>query len=196
MSKIRRYFVTGLLTILPLYITVYFLILIFRFINGIWGKFINFYLRKNFGFVIPGLGFILGVITILVVGFIATRIFGKRVFHALELWFLKFPGIRQIYSPAKQIIDSFISKEKPAFKKVVLVEYPSRGIWSVGFLTNEGFREACDKAGEELMHVFIATTPSPLTGFLALIPKKNVKFLDISIEDGIKLIISGGIVKP
>ena len=83
-----------------------------------------------------------------------------------------------------------------AFKKVVLVEYPSKGIWSIGFLTNEGFKEAQDKTGEELLHVFIATTPSPFTGFLALFPKRDVKILDISVESGIKLIVSGGIVGP
>jgi len=79
---------------------------------------------------------------------------------------------------------------------VVLVEYPSKGIWSIGFITNEGFKDAQEKTGRELMHVFIATSPSPFTGFLTLIPKEDIKFLDISIEDGIKLIISGGIVKP
>ena len=101
-----------------------------------------------------------------------------------------------IYDPAKQIVDSFTSHEKPAFKKVVIVEYPSKGVWSIGFLTNESFAEAQRKVGEDLLHVFIATTPSPLTGFLALIPKREVKILDIPVEDGIKLIVSGGIVKP
>ena len=98
--------------------------------------------------------------------------------------------------PAKQIIDSFASKDRPAFKKCVLVEYPSKGIWSVGFITNESFKEAEDKTGQEMMHIFIATTPSPLTGFLILVPKRDIKFLDISVEQGIKLIVSGGIIKP
>jgi len=196
MKKLRRYFITGLLIILPAFVTVYFLYVIFRFIDGIWGKLINFYLKRYLGFSIPGLGFILGVITVIIVGFIATNIFGKRILRVFENWFLKFPFIRQIYIPAKQIVDSFISKDKPAFKKVVLVEYPSKGIWAIGFVTNESFKEAEEKIGQELLHVFIATTPSPLTGFLIIIPKREVKFLDIPIEDGIKLIVSGGIINP
>ncbi len=196
MSKIKRYFVTGLLITLPLFITLYLLFAIFRFIDGIWGKVINYYLRKHLGFSVPGLGFILGLITVVIVGFIATNFIGKRVFQGLERWFLKLPFIRQVYPAARQIVDSFISKESPAFKKVVLVEYPSKGMWSIGFLTNESFEEAQNITGKQLLHVFIATTPSPLSGFLVLVPKDEVKILDISIEDGIKLIVSGGIVKP
>jgi len=196
MFNIRRYFITGLLVTLPVFFTLYFLFVIIRFIDGIWGKVINFYLKKYIGFGIPGLGLILALITIVIVGFIATNFFGKRLFHRVENWFLKLPLIRQVYPAFKQVINSVISKDKSAFKKVVMVEYPSKGIWSVGFMTNEGFKEAEDKAGEELIHVFIGTTPTPLSGFLALFPKKDVKFLDITVEAGIKLIVSGGIIKP
>lgn len=196
MSKVKRYFLTGFLIILPAFITAYVLYAIFMFIDGIWGKVINFYLRKNFGFSIPGLGFILGMLTILVIGFIATNLLGKRLFKFFEHIFLKFPVIKLIYDPAKQIVDSFVSRENPAFKKVVMVEYPSKGIWSIGFLTNESFKEAQEKTGEELLHIFISTTPSPLTGFLILVPKRDVRILDMPIDKGIKLVVSGGIVKP
>lgn len=196
MSSIKRYFATGLLITLPVFFTFYILFAIVRFIDGIWGKVINFYARKYLGFAIPGLGFILGLITVLVVGFIATHFIGKRLFRGVEKWLLKFPLISQIYPALRQIISSFLSKDSPAFRKVVLVEYPAKGIWSVGFLTSDGFREAREKTGHELVHIFIATTPTPLTGFLILVPKEEVKILDISIEDGIKLVISAGIVKP
>jgi len=195
-KKIRHYFATGLLITLPVFFTLYLLFVVVRFIDGIWGKVINFYLRKYLGFGIPGLGFILAIITVLIVGFITTNLFGKRLFSAVERWFLRFPFIRQIYPAAKQIVDSFVSKDSPAFKKVVLVEYPRRGIWAVGFLTNDGFDEANRMTGQDLLHVFVATTPSPLTGFLVLIPRSDVVFLNISVEDGIKLIVSGGIVRP
>lgn len=196
MSKVKRYFFTGFFIILPAFITAYVLYAIFVFIDGIWGKVINYYLRKNLGFAIPGLGFILGMLTILVVGFVATNLLGKRLFGFFERLFRKFPMIKLIYDPAKQIVDSFISREDPAFKKVVLVEYPSKGIWSVGFMTNDGLKEARDKTGEDLLHILIATTPSPLTGFLILVPRRDVRILDMSVEQGIKLIVSGGIVKP
>jgi len=181
---------------LPVFLTFYLLYLIFMFIDGIWGKAINFYLKKYLGFSIPGLGIMLGLVTILAVGFIATNLLGKKLLKLFEGWFLKIPFIRKIYPAARQIVDSLISRKSPAFKKVVLVEYPSRGIWSIGFITNDSFREANEKLGQELVHVFIATTPSPLSGFLILVPKRDIKVLDISIEEGIKLIVSGGIVKP
>ncbi|MDD5495872.1 MAG: DUF502 domain-containing protein [Candidatus Omnitrophica bacterium] len=196
MSRIKRYFVTGLLITLPVLITVYLVFIIFVFIDGIWGKPINFYLKKYLGFGVPGLGFILLILTAFIVGFIATNFFGRRIFYAIEKWFLKLPLVRQIYPPAKQVVDSFISSNKPAFKKVVLVEYPSKGIWSVGFLTNDGLKEAEEKTGEKLVHVFIATTPTPFSGFLILVPRNQVKVLNMSIEEGFKLIVSGGIFTP
>lgn len=194
--KIKRYFGTGLLITLPVFLTFYLLFIIFRFIDSIWGKVINYYLKKHLGFAIPGLGFILGIITVIIVGFVATNFFGKKLLRIIENWLFKFPVIRQIYPAAKQIVDSFVSKESPAFKKVVLVQYPSNGLWAIGFLTNDSFRQANEAAGDELLHVFVASTPSPLTGFLVLVPKNDIKILDIPVEDGIKLIVSGGIVKP
>lgn len=194
--SIRYYFITGLIAILPVFITLYLLFVVGKFIDGVWGVGINFYMRKHFGFSIPGLGLIFGLITIFVAGVIANNLFVRRFFHALENRFLRLPLIRQVYPSAKQVVSSFISKDKPAFKKVVLIQYPAKGLWSIGFLTNESFAEVCTKTGKELVHVFIATTPSPFTGFLVLIPKEDVTFLDISVEEGIKLIVSGGIVKP
>jgi len=196
MSKIRRYFAAGLLITLPVFFTLYFFFIIFRFIDGIWGKFINLYLNKHLGFTIPGLGIILGLLTVVIVGFVATNFLGKRLFLVIEKWFLRLPLVKRVYPAAKQIVDALITKERRAFKKVVMVEYPSKGIWSVGFMTNESFRAANEIAQEELIHVLIATTPTPLSGFLILVPKKDIRYLDISIEEGLKLIISGGIVKP
>lgn len=196
MSKVKRYFATGLLITLPIALTMWFLYIAFNFIDGICGKLINYYLKKYLGFTVPGIGFIIGIVIVFAVGFIATNFLGKRVFHALESWFLKLPFIRQIYPAAKQLINSLLSKEHRALKKVVLVEYPSKGIWSVGFLTNDGFKEAKEKSGQDLVHVLIGTTPTPLSGFLIMVPRNEIKILDISIEEGLKLVISGGIVKP
>ena len=104
MSRVKKYFFAGFFIILPVFVTAYVLYAIFMFIDGIWGKVINFYLRKYFGFGIPGLGFILGIITILAVGFIATNLLGKRLFNFFESLFRKFPMIKLIYDPAKQIV--------------------------------------------------------------------------------------------
>lgn len=196
MLKVKRYFLTGLLLVLPLFITCYILILSFKFIDGILGGFINNYLRANWGFFIPGIGIILGILIVWVSGFIATHFLGKRVLSALESRFIGLPGVRQIYPSAKQIVGFLFSKDKAAFKQVVLAEYPCKGIWSIGFITNDSFAEANEKTAQDLVHVFIPSTPGPWSGFLVLIPRENIKHLDISVEDGIKLIISGGILKP
>lgn len=195
-TRLKNYFITGLLVSLPIFLTLYFLFLVFKLIDSFLGVIVNRYLRAEFGFSIPGIGIILGVLLIFIIGFVASHLLSRRVLPAIERWFLKFPGIRQIYPPIKQIVNFIFSKDKMAFKKVVLVEYPSKGIWSVGFMTNEGFREAQEKVGQELIHVLIGSTPSPWSGFFVLVAKKDVKFLDISVEDGMKLILSGGILKP
>lgn len=196
MSKIKRYFASGLLITIPVFITLYLIYAVVRFIDGVWGKFINIYFMKYFGFTLPGIGIILAIVTIVAVGFVATNFIGKKIFKAVERRFLRFPLIRQIYPAMRQIVDSLMSKDSQAFKKVVLVEYPSKGIWAVGFLTGDSFAEANRKTGKDLVHVFVATTPSPLTGFLVLVPRDEIKMMDISVEDGIKLVVSGGIVKP
>jgi len=196
MNKLKRYFITGLLTILPIFLTLSILLIIFRLIDNIIGRLINSYLKTAFGFSIPGLGFILAILIILVTGFVVSHLVSKRVLPLIEKLFLKFPGIRQIYPSIKQVVGFIFSKDKDVFKKVVLVEYPSKGIWSVGFMTNEGFREAQELTGQELVHVLIGSTPSPWSGFFILVPKNAVKFLEMSAEEGIKLIVSGGIFKP
>jgi uncharacterized membrane protein len=165
-------------------------------IDNIIGRIINSYLKAAFGFSIPGLGFIMAVLIILVTGFVVSHLLNKRALPLIERWFLKLPGIRQIYPSIKQIVGFIFSKDKAVFRKVVLVEYPSKGIWSVGFMTNEGFREAEELTGQELVHVLIGSTPSPWSGFFILVPKNAVKFSEMSAEEGVKLIVSGGILKP
>lgn len=196
MNKLKRYFITGLLTILPVFFTLYLLFIIFRLIDNLIGGIINNYLKTAYGFSIPGLGFIMAILIIIITGFVVSHLLSKRALPSIERWFLKFPGVRQVYPSIKQIVGFIFSRDKAAFKKVVLVEYPSKGIWSVGFMTNEGFREAQELTGQQLIHVLIGSTPSPWSGFFILVPKNAAKFLEMSAEEGIKLIISGGILKP
>ena len=117
MLKIRRYFVTGLLLVLPIFISFYVLFVVFRFVDGIFGGLINNYLKANFGFFIPGVGFILGGAIVLFSGFLATHFLGKKALPALEQWFLKFPGIRQIYPSTKQIISFLFPKIRLPLKR-------------------------------------------------------------------------------
>ncbi|MFA5403157.1 MAG: DUF502 domain-containing protein, partial [Candidatus Omnitrophota bacterium] len=170
--------------------------IIFKFLDSLFGVIINKYLEEVLGFTLPGIGLILGILLILIIGFVVSHLLSKKALPVIEGWFLKLPAIRQVYPPIKEIVGFIFSRDKPAFKKVVLVEYPCAGIWSVGFMTNDGFREAQEKLGQELVHILIGSTPSPWSGFFILVPKVKVKFLEMSVEEGMKLIISGGILKP
>ena len=196
MKRLKRYFAAGILVGLPVFLTFYLLFIIFKFLDSLFGVIINKYLEEVLGFTLPGIGLILGILLILIIGFVVSHLLSKKALPVIEGWFLKLPAIRQVYPPIKEIVGFIFSRDKPAFKKVVLVEYPCAGIWSVGFMTNDGFREAQEKLGQELVHILIGSTPSPWSGFFILVPKVKVKFLEMSVEEGMKLIVSGGILKP
>lgn len=195
-AALRKYFITGLIFILPLVITIYILAITFKFVDNLLGKYINNYLLKTIGFAIPGLGLLLTLILILVSGIFAANIIGKKIIPWLEKFWIKLPIVRQIYLSSKQLVDFIFSKDKVGFKRVVMIEYPRQGLYSIGFITNENFEEAKQKTNKNLITILIASTPSPFTGYFVLVPKEEVIFLDISIEDGIKLIISGGVLTP
>ena len=108
----------------------------------------------------------------------------------------RFPLIRLIYPSIKQIIEFLFATQRQTFKKAVLVEYPKTGIWSMGFITNEGFQEAKEKTKKELLNIFIPSSPGPFTGFYILVPRQEVIILDIMVEDAVKLLVSGGLLNP
>ncbi len=196
MSNLKRYFITGLLIILPLFITFYLLFSIFVFIDGICGTLINTLLRRYFGFSVPGLGLIIGLMVIVSTGSLATNFLGKRLLRVFERWLMRFSFIRQIYSPVKHIIHYVASRERPSFNKVFLFEYPSKGIWTLGFVTNEHFEEGSVSSGSDLAAVYVASTPNPFTGYVVFVPRSGLHPLDISVEEGMRLIVSGGIITP
>lgn len=195
MNRLKRYLITGLVVVSPVFLTVYILVVSFQFIDGILGKYLNEYLKDQLGFYIPGLGFVLFFLIIILIGLLATRFVGRRIFPHLEKWFSGLPLINKIYPALKQIILFILAQKEFGFKKVVLVEYPSRGIWSVGFLTNEGFKEINEAVGKEMVAVFVPSTPGPLTGYVFFVSKQELKFLDVSVSDALKIIISGGVFK-
>src|SRR4030042_6337886 len=139
MKRLRRYFVTGLIVVIPVFLTIYILAISFKFLDGILGKYLNEYFKNYPGFYIPGLGFILFFLIIILAGFIATRLFGRKIYPQLEKWFSGLPLINKIYPTLKQLVLFILAQKEFGFQKVVLVEYQSKGIWSVGFLTNEQY---------------------------------------------------------
>ncbi|MFA5100199.1 MAG: DUF502 domain-containing protein [Candidatus Omnitrophota bacterium] len=196
MQTLKKYFFTGLVLVVPVSLTLYLLVAVFRFIDNILGVFLNVYIRRTWGFSVPGLGFVLFFIVLILVGMLASRFFGHSLFQQIEKWFSNLPLVKNIYPTLKHIV-VFISAQKEfGFKRVVLVEYPGKGVWSLGFLTNEGFKKVDEAMGREMAAVYVSTVPGPLTGNLIFVPKNELKFPDIEIGDALKIIISGGVVNP
>ncbi len=192
--KFRRYFITGLIAFLPIFITINVLFMAIRFIDNLLGRYINPYFEDQFGVSFFGLGFLTIILVIFFTGFLATNVFLKRIMPRLEGWFLRIPLVHQIYPSLKQLIKFLFSSEKIAFKKVVLFEYPRKDVYTLGFVTNEFSLNLSGENRIDAVCVYISSAPNPITGFFVIVPRKDVIFLDISVEEAFKIIISGGVL--
>lgn len=200
--SIRTAFITGLLILLPLGVTAFTVGFVLDRIGNpaseLFFRFIDTNIRE-----LPTIGISLQIVSLLIVVFIITilgyfsRIFiGQLLFNFFERVLGKVPLINLIYNTVKQIVDTFTQQQKAVFQEVVLIEYPRKGVYAVGFLTNRAKGEIQALTGEELVNVFVPTTPNPTSGFLLMLPKESVVPMQMSISDGMKLIISGGAVVP
>lgn len=192
MKRLRNYLVAGLIVLLPVIVTWQLLVWLFNIVDGL----LRGVVARVFGHSIPGVGFAVTMLIIFLVGILAANYFGRRLIHYGETLMRRTPIVRSVYVTMKQITDAFVRKEQAAFKRVCLVEYPRRGIWTLAFVTSPASRELVEKAGENLVGIFIPTTPNPTSGFLLYVPEKEVVLLDMPVEDGLKLVISGGVVVP
>jgi len=195
MQALKRHFITGLIVIIPLFLTVYLFVFIIQFFDGILGGFLNNYLKEEFGFYIPGLGLVLSLVIILLTGVIVSRLIGRKIFAVFESWYAGLPLVKNIYPAFKQLVTFLLSQKETGFKRVVLVEYPSKGIWSLGFITNEEIKKINEAASKEMVAVFLILSPGPFSGYVVFVPREELKFPDISVSDALKIIISGGVLK-
>ena len=188
-SSIRNNFIAGIVVLIPIGITLYLTIFIIKISSKILPKGINpnYYLPYN----IPGLEILISVLIITFIGWISLSFIGRKLFDYFETILNKIPILRTIYSAVGQLTETF-AKSKSDKKSVVLVEYPRKGTWAVGFATKENKGEIRDKVGEDLINVFVPTTPNPTSGFLLMFQKKEVIFLDITFEQASKFIVSAG----
>ena len=197
-AKIRAYFFTGILVTAPVAITLYmaykFIVWIDRLVNQILPPQYKF--DEILPFSIPGIGLVVLVLALILVGMFAAGFLGKFFLRLGEWIVYKVPLISSIYSVLKQIFETFFSTKTQAFSKVVMLEYPRKGIWILGFVSSELRGEVKEKFAEEMLNVFIPTTPNPTSGFLIFVPKKDTIELDMKVEEGIKFVISGGLVEP
>lgn len=197
MSYLRKYLIAGLLVWLPLGVTV----LVVKLLVDIMDRTLLLLppaWRPDalLGFHVPGLGLLLSLVIMLVTGIVAANLLGRRLVSIWEALLARIPLVRTIYRGVKQVVETVFSSSGRAFRRVVLVEYPRRGMWCLALLTAESLGEVQAKTGEEVVAVFLPTTPNPTSGFVILVPRKDVVELDMSVDDGLKLIISMGVAVP
>lgn len=193
----RKYLIAGLLVWMPLGIT----FLVVRAIVGFLDKILLLlpaqYQPENLlGFNIPGLGVVLAIILVLATGMIVANLLGRRIVAAWESLLSRIPLVRTLYAGIKQIMEAVLATDAKSFRKVLLVEYPRKGLWSLAFMTSDNLGEVQDKTGSGVMSVFIPTTPNPTSGFVIMVPKSDAIEMEMSVEEGLKMIISMGVVVP
>tara|TARA_Y100000590_G_scaffold255870_1_gene287364 strand:+ start:2179 stop:2793 length:615 start_codon:yes stop_codon:yes gene_type:complete len=192
-ARIRNYFIAGIVVLIPIGITLYLTIFLVSISSKILPKEINpnHYLPYN----IPGLEIAISIVLITFIGWLSLSFIGKRLLNLLENILKKIPILRTIYSAIGQMTDTFTKTDKDK-KNVVLVEYPRKGTWAVGFATKENSGEITDKTKKDLINVFVPTTPNPTSGFLLMFPKDDVIYLDLTFEEASKFIVSAGTSNP
>ena len=188
-AKIRNNFIAGVVVLIPIGITLYLTLFIIRISSKVIPKEIN---PNNYlPFDIPGVEILIALVIITFIGWLSLSFLGKKFFELFNNILKKIPILRTIYSAIGQMTESFTKTDNKQ-KSVVLLEYPRKGVWAVGFATKENEGLIKEKIKEDLINVFVPTTPNPTSGFLLLVPKKDLIFLDISFEQASKFIVSAG----
>mgnify|MGYP001384250714 FL=1 len=196
LTRLRNYLISGLLFWIPLILTVIVIKFFLEFINSLVPQ---EYLPEaifNLNTSIPGSGIILLFIIILITGVLVTNILGRRLVALWEKLLNRIPGFRNIYNILKKVSDTVLNTSSQSFKKAYLIQYPNKGIWVIAFQSGDYRGQAESVIGEEIINLFVPTTPNPTSGFFVLIPKKDALELDISVEEAFKLVISAGVVTP
>lgn len=197
-SKLKTYLFTGILVTAPVGITFYIAYNLIIYIDK-WSNAIvppKFRLKEFLGFDVPGLGVAVIVTALILIGMFTTGFVGRFFVRLGEKIVSKMPFISSIYNLLKQVFETFFSGKKQSFNQVVLLEYPRKGIWVIGFVSAETGGEIGQKVKGKVLNVFVPTTPNPTSGFLVFVPEEEVIKLKMSVEDGLKLVISCGIVAP
>ncbi|MGI9225553.1 MAG: DUF502 domain-containing protein [Woeseiaceae bacterium] len=197
MKRLRRYIVAGILVWLPLGLT----ILLLKFAIGLMDRSLllvpaQYRPEALLGFDIPGLGAVLTILLLLLTGVLAANFVGRAFMGGWESLMDRIPVVRSVYSAAKNFAEIVFSDSSHAFKNVLLVEYPRNGIYSLAFQTSTNLGEVQGRTGEEVVGCFVPTTPNPTSGFIIIVPRKDVTVLDMEVDEALKMIISLGVVVP
>ena len=197
-GRLRGYFLAGVLITAPIVITFYISWLLIRWVDSkITPLLPDAYNPESYlPFAIPGLGLVIVILFLTFVGWATAGILGRLWTRISESVLAKMPVIRNIYGAVKQIIETILQQQSNAFRQVVLFEYPRRGSWALGFITGRTEGEVQNLTEDEVVNVFLPTTPNPTSGYLLFLPRRELLVLDMTVEEGIKMVISGGIVTP
>lgn len=187
LRKLRNYFLTGLVIFIPLASTLWIITVTFNFLDGILKPLIRPVIN------IPGISFLVLLMLIIFIGMLGTMAWGKRAVGILEKGLLRIPFVGGVYKTMKEASDVILTKRPEDFKSIVLVEFPKKGSYAIGFTTASDIPEVSDKVGCEVINVYVPTTPNPTSGFLIMVPKDEAVYLDMSAEEAFKLILSGGL---
>ena len=196
MKNLRNYFISGLLFWIPLGLSIVVIKFFLELVNDIVPP---EYLPEalfNLGSAIPGSGIIWVILIIMLTGTLVNNFIGRRLVQLWEKLLDKIPGFRGIYKALKQLSDTVLSPSGNSFKKALLVEYPRKGMWTIAFQTGDYQGEVADKIGEEIINIYVPTTPNPTSGFFIMLPKSEAIELNMSVDEAFKLIISTGVVEP
>ena len=196
--RLRNVFITGLLITLPIALTYFILQFLFKNLDALSPVFTKILIDLGApipeGYRIPALGLVITLLIVLAVGWFTTNFFGKRLIQLGENIVGKIPFVRRIYKGSKQVVQSIAHADTRAFRKVVLIEFPRRGMLAIGFVTGEARGEVQENTFEDVLNVFVPTMPNPTSGFLVFAPPEELTEIDMTIEDGVKYVVSGGIV--
>ena len=195
MKKIQNFFLSGLLIVAPLALSLYAAWFVVGIADNVFRPFVpleQFGIPKN----IPGVGLIIAFVLFTIIGAIAGSFFGRLYHKIVEGILFKIPGLSSIYSTVKQLIDTFAGSKSNSFKEVVLIQYPQKGMYALGFLTSNTKGEIAQIKGKKMINVFMPSTPNPTTGFLMFIPLSMITKLSMNVDQAIKYIISAGIITP
>tara|TARA_Y100000588_G_scaffold377195_1_gene455969 strand:- start:856 stop:1632 length:777 start_codon:yes stop_codon:yes gene_type:complete len=197
-SHLRGYFLAGILVTAPIGITFYISWLLIRWVDSKVTPLIPVAYNPEtyLPFAVPGLGLVIVFILLTFIGWATAGLLGRLWTRVTERVLARMPVVRSVYGAVKQIIETILKQQSNAFRQVVLFEYPRRGSWALGFITGQTQGEVQNLTSDDVVNVFLPTTPNPTSGYLLFIPKKELVILDMTVEEGIKMVVSGGIVTP
>ena len=198
LARIRTYFLTGIIVTAPIGITFY---IAWQFITWV-DESIRPLLPPLYNpetyvpFALPGVGLVFGFIVLTLIGALTASFFGKALMRLGERLVERMPVVRTIYSALKQIFETVLAQSSDSFSEVVLVEYPRRGLWTIAFVTSKTKGEVQDITTDDMINIYVPTTPNPTSGFLLFVPRHDIRSLSMTVEEGIKYVISTGIIVP